>query len=84
MVSNHDSDADLVRRAIAGDARAFGTLYEKRMTAIYRHSDYRLGDSAEAEDLTETTFLRVWDGLKRFQPGRVAFRSWLYRVPTTC
>ncbi|MEX0787715.1 MAG: sigma-70 family RNA polymerase sigma factor, partial [Anaerolineales bacterium] len=50
------------------------------MTAIYRYSYYRLGDSAEAEDLTETTFLRVWEGLKRFQPGRVAFRSWLYRV----
>jgi RNA polymerase sigma-70 factor (ECF subfamily) len=50
------------------------------MTTIYRYLYYRVGDTQEAEDLTETVFLKVWEHLPRFQPARVPFRAWLYRV----
>ena len=80
MAANPDSDDHLVRRAIAGDGDAFGALYQRHMASIYRYIYYRVGDATEAEDMTETTFLRVWEGLPRFVPDRIAFRSWLYRV----
>lgn len=80
MAANHDTDDHLVRRAIAGDAEAFGLLYERYLPAIFRYAFVRLGNAAEAEDVTETTFLKVWESRKRFQPDRISFQSWLYRV----
>ena len=80
MVDISPSDSELIRQAIAGDTDAFGTLYERYMTAIYRYIYFRLGDARVSEDLTGTTFLRVWESLDRFQPDRISFRSWLYRV----
>jgi len=80
MVDISPSDSELIRRAIAGDTDAFGALYERYMTAIYRYIYFRIGDERVSEDLTGTTFLRVWESLDRFQPDRISFRSWLYRV----
>lgn len=74
------SDDVLVRRAIEGDAEAFGDLYERYLMAIYRHIFFKIGDELQAEDLTEMVFLKVWEALPRFDIGRISFRSWLYVV----
>ncbi len=73
-------DENLVRRAVEGDVEAFGDLYEHYLPEIYRYVFYRVGERQEAEDLTETVFLNVWQALPRFRVGEVSFRSWLYRV----
>ncbi len=39
-----------------------------------------LGDSAEAEDAVQDTFIRLWTHASRWQPGRAKFETWLYRV----
>jgi len=75
MVDISPSDTELIRRAIAGDTDAFGVLYERYMTTIYRYIYFRLGDARVSEDLTGTIFLRVWENLDRFQPDRISFRS---------
>jgi len=80
MVDINPSDSELIRRAIAGETDAFGALYERYMTDIYRYIYFRLGNARVSEDLTGTVFLRVWESLDRFQPDRISFRSWLYRV----
>ena len=47
------SDIDLlVERAIDGDADAFGRLYDMHVDRVYRHVYYRVGNVADAEDLT--------------------------------
>jgi len=72
---------DLVERAIGGDKRAFGLLYERHLDAIYRYVFFRVGSPADAEDLTEDVFVSAWESLSGFQssaPG--AFLSWLYRI----
>lgn len=50
---------DLVRRTQQGDAEAFGLLYDRYVDMVYRFVYYRLGDRAQAEDLTSETFLRA-------------------------
>ena len=40
-----------------------------------------LGSPFEAEDAVQETLLRAWRGDEQFE-GRVAFRSWLYRIAT--
>src|SRR5690606_21746906 len=58
-----DSDSarmmDLVERAQAGEADAFGRLYDQYSDTVYRYIYYRVGGKATAEDLTSETFLRA-------------------------
>lgn len=72
---------DLVDRAINGDKGAFGQLYERHLDAIYRYIFFRVGSSADAEDLTEDVFVSAWEALPDFtDESENAFLSWLYRI----
>ncbi|GAB3194537.1 hypothetical protein GCM10027261_12710 [Geodermatophilus arenarius] len=50
---------DLVRQAQAGDAEAFGRLYDHYVTLVHRYVLHRMGDRAQAEDFTSETFVRA-------------------------
>lgn len=79
--SSEPVDEDvLVKRAVEGDAQAFGDLYERYLNQIYRYIFYRVSDPGLAEDFTETVFLRVWENLSSFQKDRISFKGWLFRV----
>ena len=70
----------LISDAREGDMAAFGALYERYLDDIYRYVYSKVQDHPEAEDLTETVFLRAWDALPRFRPRGVGFKAWLYRI----
>ena len=67
-----------VRRAVAGDGRAFERLYREHVGRVYALA-VRLVDEAAAEDLTQEVFIRAWDKLPTFQ-GRARFGTWLHRL----
>ncbi len=71
---------DLIARARRGDAQAFGELYERYLNAIYRYVYYRVGEVADAEDLTELVFLKAWEALDKYEVRDVPFSAWLYRI----
>jgi len=73
-------DDQLLARALAGDAAAFGDLYERYLDAIYHYVFYRVGGREEAEDLTEAIFMRAWLALDKNPPREAPFRLWLYRI----
>jgi RNA polymerase sigma-70 factor (ECF subfamily) len=73
-------EAELIERARRGEAAAFGDLYERHLDAIYRYVFYRVGDRAEAENLTQTVFLKAWEALAKYRTQAVAFSAWLYRI----
>jgi RNA polymerase sigma-70 factor (ECF subfamily) len=50
---------DLVARAQAGDAEAFGELYDHYVTIVHRYVYHRVGDRTTAEDVTSETFVRA-------------------------
>lgn len=54
------SDSHLWRRAVAGDAEAFGALYARHDRAVRSYCLWRTGDPAAAEDLTSIVFLEAW------------------------
>jgi RNA polymerase sigma-70 factor (ECF subfamily) len=39
-----------------------------------------LGNEADAEDVTQELFLRIWQYAARWQPGRARFETWMHRV----
>ncbi|WP_410575301.1 RNA polymerase subunit sigma-70 [Amycolatopsis sp. cmx-4-61] len=64
-----------------GHAQDFETLVERHRREIQVHCYRMLGSVADAEDLTQETFLRAWKGRDGFE-GRASVRTWLYRIAT--
>ncbi|MEV6618093.1 ECF subfamily RNA polymerase sigma factor, BldN family [Streptomyces sp. NPDC051051] len=79
-----DSDSarmmDLVERAQAGEADAFGRLYDQYSDTVYRYIYYRVGSKATAEDLTSETFLRALRRIGTFTWQGRDFGAWLVTI----
>ncbi|MBI2268636.1 MAG: RNA polymerase sigma factor [Candidatus Blackburnbacteria bacterium] len=75
---------EVIVRAQAGDHEAFEVIFDRYQSAIYNYA-YRLtGNREDAFDLTQDTFLKVYQGLPKTQLG-LRLNSWLYRIATnTC
>lgn len=70
---------DLVERSRNGDRRAFERLYRRNVERVYALCLRMTADEAAAEELTQQTFIRVWERLGTFR-GDSAFSTWLHRV----
>lgn len=70
----------LIGRAIKRDREAFGALYNKHVSRVYRHVYYMVGSPPEAEDLTAQAFLQAWQAIERYQIRGAPFVSWLMRI----
>jgi RNA polymerase sigma-70 factor (ECF subfamily) len=73
------SDRDLVDRAREGDEQAFAQLVRRHQQRIHRLALHILRDRAEAEDVTQETFIRAYRALARFD-GRSEPYTWFYRI----
>ena len=73
------TDRDLVDRARSGDSAAFSELVRRHQQRIHRLAVHMLRDRAEAEDVTQETFIRAYKALARFD-GRSEPYTWFYRI----
>ena len=79
----HESDRMAVALASGGDNEAFRSLVERHSRYVFNVA-YRLtGSAADAEDVVQTTFLRAYQQLSRFE-ARADFRTWLHRITVNC
>jgi RNA polymerase sigma-70 factor, ECF subfamily len=72
-------DGELARRAAEGDAAAFEELYRRYRRRVYALALRMTRNAADAEDLTQESFLSVHRNVGSFR-GEAAFSSWLYRL----
>jgi RNA polymerase sigma-70 factor (ECF subfamily) len=75
------SDQDLVRRARTGEQAAFQELLERHQGRVYHHALRLMGNSQDAEEVLQDTFLQVYRNLERFEE-RSRFSTWVYRIAT--
>jgi RNA polymerase sigma-70 factor, ECF subfamily len=61
-------------------AKAIARLFDEHVWDVYGFVAYRLGDRAEAEDLTQQTFERALRAWRRFDPSRAQPRTWLLAI----
>lgn len=73
------SDALLVERAVAGDARAFELLVLKYQRRVQRLIRRMVRDVDLVEDIAQETFIRAYRALAHFR-GDAQFYTWLYRI----
>jgi len=72
-------DAGLVARFNAGDDAAFVQIMERYRTRIFTVTLGLLRNRADAEEITQDTFIRAHRGLARFR-GDSSLATWLYRI----
>ncbi len=75
-----DSDDLLVQRVVAGDIQAFEVLYDRYARPVFSLAYRMLGDGAEAEELLQETFVRVWQQAARYDARRGSFGSWVMSI----
>jgi len=73
------TDRELIAAAREGDAQAFGLLVRRHQRRVYRLAVHLLKSGAEAEDVTQDTFVRAYGALDRFD-GRSEPFTWIYRI----
>lgn len=78
-MTNPPTDADLVRGALAGQAPAQQALVERHRDFVYRLIRNATGHSEDAFDLTQETFIAVFNALGRFDTQQ-SFRAWIGRI----
>lgn len=71
---------ELVAAAQAGDAEAFGALYDRYFDLVFRYVYYRAGSPQLTEDLVSETFLRALRRLGRFSWQGKDFGAWLVTI----
>jgi RNA polymerase sigma-70 factor, ECF subfamily len=78
-VETVSSDEQIVERALAGEAEAFGEIVRRWERRIYALACGMLDCSEEARDATQETFLSAFRNLRGFR-GEAKVSSWLHRI----
>jgi RNA polymerase sigma-70 factor (ECF subfamily) len=76
---NRAVEHDLVERA-KRDPSAFGELYDRYFSQIYRFVYSRVRDQAATEDVTSEVFMKALRGIGRYQDTGRPFSAWLYQI----
>jgi RNA polymerase sigma-70 factor (ECF subfamily) len=73
-------EAGLMARLARRDHQALEILARRHFAYAFRVAARLLDDPAEAEDITQDVFLKLWARPRLWQPGKARFTTWLYRV----
>ena len=73
------SETELIQRARAGDADAFGELVERHKVAVYRAARAAIRSADEAEDVAQEAFVAAYRKLGEFR-GEATFKTWLLAI----
>ncbi len=72
-------DFALMQRIGAGDHLAFRELVERHQNAVVGTVAKMLGNSSDAEDISQQVFLRIWRHAKRYRPD-AKFTTYLFTI----
>ena len=77
--SDEASDIALMLRVRDGDLEAFETLVTRHQHSVVGTAAKMLGGAADAEDIGQQVFVRVWKHAARYQPS-AKFTTWLMTI----
>ena len=78
-VLTDSTDAELVARALAGEAEAYTALVHRHYDPCARYARRMLGNLEDAEDVVQEVFLRAYLALGRYRE-QDRFRAWLFSI----
>lgn len=75
-----ENDDLLIGKINNGDNEAWRILVDRHTPAIFNQAWRMLNDHAEAEDVTQETFVRFIKKVPNWRSGEAQLRTWLFRV----
>ncbi len=72
-------DEELVHKYLLGDEKSLEILIQRYLKPIYNFVYRYAGGMANAEDLTQEVFVKVWKNIKKFDRKR-SFKTWIFRI----
>jgi RNA polymerase sigma-70 factor (ECF subfamily) len=76
---DQDQEQEIIGQVLGGDRSAFADLVEKYRGPIFNLAYRMTGSREDADDLTQETFIRVYQNLRRYDRSRKFF-TWLYTI----
>jgi RNA polymerase sigma-70 factor (ECF subfamily) len=73
-------EEELARGLLAADEEAFAAIYHRWGSLVHTMATRLLGDTHEAEDVTQQVFLGAWRGRAGFHPERGPLGAWLVGI----
>ena len=73
------SDEELCRKIAERDGAAFELMVDRHQGRAYRLASSILGNEADARDVSQDAFIRLYESAGRFD-GRSRFSTWFYRI----
>jgi RNA polymerase sigma factor (sigma-70 family) len=74
------ADASLIDRFRAGDERALEEVYRRWGPVVYTLAMRSLADPADAEDVTQKTFVAAWTGRASYDPSKAGLATWIVTI----
>ncbi len=77
-----DLHDDIVQRMREGDSDAFATILDHHLSQVlgYVKRILPMTPAADAEDIAQETFIRLWTARERFDVDRARLSTWLHRI----
>jgi RNA polymerase sigma factor (sigma-70 family) len=79
-LKEEDPDIALIARVGNREPGAVREIVTRKLPRIVALAARMLGDRAEADDVAQEAFLRIWNIAPRWRPGEARFDTWLHRV----
>jgi RNA polymerase sigma-70 factor (ECF subfamily) len=77
--NDRQREREIVERVLLGDEEAFAEIYQALFRRVYAFLLKRVGERAEAEDLTQETFVQLFRSLRSFA-GRSSLSTWTFGI----
>lgn len=72
-------DNKLIQKYLRGDEKSLELLIKRYLKPIYGFVYKNVGSVAEAEDITQEVFVKVWKNLKKFDQNK-DFKPWIFQI----
>ncbi len=72
-------DIKIIQQYISGDEKSLEILIAKYLKQIYNFVYRNVGSQADAEDITQEVFVKVWKNIRKFDQKK-NFKPWVYQI----
>lgn len=72
----------LIVHILNGNQQAYAQLIDRYKQQVYRHCFYIVRDEDIAEDMAQEAFIKAYMHLKRYDPAKAAFKTWVFTIAT--
>jgi len=79
-LTSNDPDEALLKRVAGGGDGAVRDMVARKLPRLLGLANRLLGDRAEAEDVAQDVFLRIWRQAGKWRSGEALFDTWIHRV----